>query len=49
VVNADEIVVLEAGRVVEWGTHQTLLLRNGLYAEMWSRQQAEDEEALAAE
>ncbi len=49
VVNADEIVVLEAGRVVERGTHQGLLARDGLYAEMWARQQAEDEEALAAE
>jgi len=49
VVNADEIVVLEAGRVAERGTHQSLLVRGGLYAEMWSRQQAEDEEALAAE
>jgi ABC-type transport system involved in Fe-S cluster assembly fused permease/ATPase subunit len=49
VVNADEIVVLEAGRVVERGSHQGLLARDGLYAEMWARQQAEDEEALAAE
>jgi ATP-binding cassette subfamily B protein len=49
VVNADEIVVVEAGRLVERGSHQALLLRNGLYAEMWARQQAEDEEALAAE
>ncbi|MGE3746066.1 MAG: ABC transporter ATP-binding protein/permease [Sphingomonadaceae bacterium] len=49
VVNADEIVVLEHGRVVEQGTHQALLTRNGLYAEMWARQQAEEEETLAAE
>ncbi len=49
VVNADEIVVLESGRVVERGTHQNLLLKNGLYAEMWTRQQAETEEAIAAE
>ena len=50
VVHADEIVVLEAGRVAERGTHETLLTRGGLYAEMWTRQQAERAaEALAAE
>ena len=49
VVDADEIVVLEAGRVAERGTHATLLRKNGLYAEMWRRQAQEREEALAAE
>lgn len=50
VVDADEIVVLDAGRVAEQGTHAELLAKNGLYAEMWTRQQAEkDEEAVAAE
>jgi ATP-binding cassette, subfamily B, heavy metal transporter len=51
VVDADEIVVLDAGRVVERGTHSTLLRRGGLYAEMWARQQSEreEEEAKAAE
>ncbi len=49
IVDADEIVVLEAGRVVERGTHAGLLARNGLYAEMWARQAAEAEEAVAAE
>ncbi len=50
VVGADEIVVLDAGRVAERGTHAQLLARDGLYAEMWARQQAEkDEEAVAAE
>ena len=51
VVAADQIVVLEGGQVAERGTHAELLRRDGLYAEMWNRQQAEREEveALAAE
>ncbi|MBU3077083.1 ABCB family ABC transporter ATP-binding protein/permease [Sphingomonas quercus] len=51
VVDADEIVVLEAGQVAERGTHAALLRMGGLYAEMWNRQAAEREaaEALAAE
>lgn len=48
VVHADRIVVLEAGQVVESGTHAELLRKNGVYAEMWARQAAEREEALAA-
>jgi ATP-binding cassette subfamily B protein len=49
IVDADEIVVLDAGRVAERGTHAALLRKNGLYAEMWTRQQAEgDEDAEAA-
>ena len=34
----DRIVVLDVGRVVEDGTHEELLARNGLYAGLWSRQ-----------
>ncbi|TFI59409.1 ABC transporter ATP-binding protein/permease [Sphingomonas parva] len=50
VVDADQIVVLHEGQVAERGTHAQLLRRNGLYAEMWNRQQSErDEEAEAAE
>jgi ATP-binding cassette subfamily B protein len=51
VVEADQIVVLDAGRVAERGTHAELLRRNGLYAEMWARQQSEreaEEEAVRA-
>ncbi len=50
IVDADQIVVLDEGRVAERGTHGQLLARRGLYAEMWERQQAEMEsEAEAAE
>ncbi|PLX36723.1 MAG: metal ABC transporter permease [Hyphomicrobiales bacterium] len=38
VVAADEILVLEAGRIVERGTHAALLEKAGLYASMWERQ-----------
>ncbi len=48
VVDADQIVVLEKGHVVERGTHDALLARAGRYAQMWHRQQAgEDDEAAA--
>jgi ATP-binding cassette subfamily B protein len=51
VMDADEIVVLDAGRLAERGTHAQLLRKSGLYAEMWNRQQTEreEEEAQAAE
>jgi ATP-binding cassette, subfamily B, heavy metal transporter len=48
VVDAEEIIVVEEGRVVERGTHARLLARRGLYADMWRRQQ-ESPEAEAAE
>ena len=38
VVDADEIVVLDEGAIVERGTHHGLLARGGRYAEMWARQ-----------
>jgi ATP-binding cassette subfamily B protein len=41
IADADEILVLDHGRLAEQGTHAALLKRDGLYAEMWSRQQAE--------
>jgi ATP-binding cassette, subfamily B, heavy metal transporter len=43
VVDADEILVLDGGRIVERGRHLDLLLRNGVYAGMWNRQRAADE------
>jgi ATP-binding cassette subfamily B protein len=33
--HANEIVVLAGGRVAERGTHEQLLMRRGLYADMW--------------
>ncbi len=45
VADADRIVVLEAGEVVEEGTHDALLARDGRYAQLWARQAAEEAEA----
>ncbi len=42
VVDADQILVLEAGEVVERGSHADLLARDGVYAGMWRRQQESD-------
>ena len=48
VVNADEIIVLKAGKIAERGTHEALIGSKGLYAEMWDkqRQATEAEERL---
>ncbi len=50
VVDADEILVLDQGRIVERGHHRELLARGGVYAVMWARQQeaAAREAAMAA-
>jgi ATP-binding cassette, subfamily B, heavy metal transporter len=45
VVDADIILVLEKGRVVEQGTHDELLTRNGRYAAMWQRQLSDEDAA----
>lgn len=45
IADADRIVVLEAGRVVEEGSHDELLRRGGRYAQLWHRQQAEETSA----
>ena len=39
VVDADEIIVLQAGKIVERGAHRDLIDREGIYAAMWRRQQ----------
>ncbi len=49
VVDADEIVVLDAGRIVERGTHPALLASDGVYAAMWRRQQESEENEEAPE
>jgi ATP-binding cassette subfamily B protein len=43
IVHADEIVVLHEGVIVERGTHKFLLIQQGPYAQMWQRQQEEEE------
>ncbi|WP_426177282.1 ABCB family ABC transporter ATP-binding protein/permease [Massilia sp. TWR1-2-2] len=48
VADAQQILVLDHGRIVERGTHQSLLAERGLYAQMWERQQARQDEALAS-
>ncbi|AXQ93784.1 ABC transporter ATP-binding protein/permease [Cereibacter azotoformans] len=45
IADADRIVVLEEGRIIEEGRHEQLLARGGRYAAMWLRQSAEEEEA----
>jgi ABC-type transport system involved in Fe-S cluster assembly fused permease/ATPase subunit len=47
VVKADEILVLDQGRIVERGDHASLLSRGGVYAAMWARQQEAEERAVA--
>jgi ATP-binding cassette subfamily B protein len=43
VIGADEIIVLDQGRIVERGTHASLLAQGGVYAAMWNRQRQVDE------
>lgn len=47
VISADEIIVLEAGRIIERGSHAALLAKAGKYADMWQMQARSTESALA--
>jgi ATP-binding cassette subfamily B protein len=49
IADADQIIVLEAGRIFEQGRHEELLARNGRYAAMWERQSAEEETEATGE
>jgi ATP-binding cassette subfamily B protein len=42
IVNADEILVLDSGEIVERGKHDDLLAKEGVYAAMWNRQREVD-------
>ena len=48
IVDADEILVMDHGRIVERGTHRLLLAREGVYAQMWALQQREEEQERQA-
>ncbi|MBV8891259.1 MAG: hypothetical protein JO266_04665, partial [Acidobacteria bacterium] len=41
--NADQIAVLHAGRIVETGSHDELLSRNGYYTDLYNKQLLEEE------
>ncbi len=48
IADAQQIIVLDHGRIVERGTHGSLLAARGLYAQMWERQLARPDEELAS-
>lgn len=39
--HAEEILVIDEGRIIERGTHEALLAKNGWYKKMWDKQQLE--------
>ncbi|MBY0281221.1 MAG: ABC transporter ATP-binding protein/permease [Alphaproteobacteria bacterium] len=47
IIDADEIIVLDKGKIAERGDHKTLLKQDGLYATMWKRQQDKKESQTA--
>jgi ATP-binding cassette subfamily B protein len=48
IADAHQILVLDHGRIVERGTHGQLIAQDGLYKQMWDRQQARRDEDLAS-
>ncbi|MFC5460411.1 ABCB family ABC transporter ATP-binding protein/permease [Massilia niabensis] len=48
IADAQQIIVLDHGKIVERGTHQSLLAARGLYAQMWERQLARPDEDVAS-
>lgn len=46
IADADQIIVMEAGQIIEQGGHDELLSRGGRYAQMWARQSADDEDVI---
>jgi len=49
VVDAHEILVMDAGRIIERGTHAQLLALGQRYAAMWALQQSQQDQPLPAE
>lgn len=47
ITDSDQIIVMDKGRIVEQGTHQSLLAQSGLYADMWALQLQESDENVA--
>ncbi|MNN30401.1 putative multidrug resistance ABC transporter ATP-binding/permease protein YheH [compost metagenome] len=47
VMNADQILVMDGGRIAERGSHPQLLALNGQYAQMWRLQQQRAEQSAA--
>jgi ATP-binding cassette subfamily B protein len=42
IVNADKIIVMDKGKIVEQGEHAQLLKKNGLYKELWEQQKSKN-------